>query len=234
MLQESARVWSEVFANAATGAGIIAAGIWAYMRFVLQRDKFPKAEIDHRVAFHPLSDDRLLLRVGMFVRNSGSVLLAWKEGGVRVQQIAPCPPHIAEWIESGLNESDATEGHWPVIGERSLRDHQQEIEPNEADATYFDFVLPTDVQTVVVYSFIMNATKSGIAWNHTTTHRVRCDEGELQMGEREERQGPPKVAPKPAPSVPRVPQPTPTPTPTPQGPPKQPPPTPPPAPKSDG
>lgn len=234
MLQDSAQVWSEVFANTATGLGIIGAGIWAYLRFIRQRDKFPKAELDHRVAFHRLSEDRLLLRVGLFVRNSGNVLLSWKEGGVRIQQVAPCPSHIVKWIEGELSRQNTMEGNWPVIGERSLKDHRQEIEPNEGDVTYFDFVVPTDVKTVVVYSFIMNAAKSGIAWNHTTTHRVTCDEGELQMGEREERQGPPRVTPKPLPSVPRVPQPTPTPAPAPQRPPTQPPPPPPPAPKSNG
>jgi hypothetical protein len=232
LLQESAQVWSEIFVNAATGAGIIAAGIWAYMRFVRQRDKYQKAEIDHRVEFLPLSEDRLLLRVGLSVRNTGSVLLTWKEGGIRVQQVAPCEPHITQWIESGLRETDATEGNWPVVGERSVSSHQQEIEPNEADATYFDFVLPSDVQTVLVYSFIMNSMKSDIAWNHTTTHRVLCYEGESQMSKPEKHQGRPKVAPKPAPSVAPVPQPTSTPAPTRQGPKKQPPPSPPP--KSDG
>jgi len=234
VLQESARLWSEVFANATTGLGIIAAGIWAYSRFVRQRDRFPKAELEHRVTFHRLSDDRLLLRVGLFVRNAGNVLLTWKEGGIRIQQVAPSPSHIVEWIVDGLKGRNTTEGNWPVIAERSLKDHRQEIEPNEADATYFDFVFPMEVETIVVYSFILNAAKSGIAWNHTTTHCVDVDDGEPQMGEKETRQGPPKVAPQTLPKMPRVPQREPTPTPTPQGPPKQPPPSPPPAPKSKG
>jgi len=234
MWQESVRLWSEVLANSATGLGILGAGVWAYWRFVRRRDKFPKAELEHRVTFDKLSNDRLLLRVGLFVRNAGDVLLKWSEGGIRIQQVAPCPSHVVQWIEDGLKTQGATEGNWPVVADRSLTDHRQEIEPNEADATYFDFLIPREVETVLVYSSIMNAAKTGIAWNHTTMHRVSGDDGGQQMGKRERRQGPPKVTPQPLPSAPGAPQPTPVPMPTPQGPPKQPPPAPPPTPKSDG
>jgi hypothetical protein len=63
VLQDSARLWSEVFANTATGFGIIVAGIWAYLRFIRQRDKFPKAELAHRVESHRVSKDRLSRRL---------------------------------------------------------------------------------------------------------------------------------------------------------------------------
>ena len=234
MWQETVRLWSEVFVNAATGVGIIGAGVWAYYRFVRQRDRFPKAALEHHVTFHRLSGSRMLLRVGLVVQNVGSVLLKWSEGGIWVQQVAPCSSHVVDWIESELSPPRSTEGHWPVIAKRSLTDHRQEMEPNETDSTYFDFLIPANVETVLVYSFINNPTKIGIAWNHTTMHRVNCAEGEGQMVENQERQGPPKVTPKPPPSVPpiHVPQPTTIPMPTPQGPPKAPPPAPPPEPKN--
>lgn len=236
MWHDTVNLWVEIAQGVTTTLAIILGGWWAYFRFVRQREGCPRARIEHMVSFKRLSDSSTLLRVGVEIRNEGNVLLKWNEGLVRVQQVLPCPPETVAWLYERLEstETGQTEADWPLLAERAIAKHRQEIEPGEPDTTYFDFILGTPIESVLIYSHIRNATKEGVGWNHTTMHDVDMDAGELLMAKRDTRQGPPKLKPvSPLPSLPpRQPSPMPQPSPTPQGPPKQPPEPPPPPPKA--
>ena len=230
MWQEALQFWTELAENCVTTVAIVLGGWWAYCRFVRQREKYPRATVEHSIACERLSGNAILVRVGVKVSNISSVLLKGETGTLRIQRVSPCSSHLLAWISNKLQSSSAGENEapWPVIAEKPLQLHQQEIEPGEADTTYLDFILEEPLATVLVYSYIANAKKDNIGWNHTTMHEIRDGQEGPQMGdkdttEKQAPQKPPPVIPPPQPA------PDPVPSPRPQGPRKEPPPQPPPS-----
>lgn len=216
MWYDSLSLWTEISQNVATTAAIGVGGWWSYRRFIKGRLNAPHARINHTIVVTRLSNSTVLLRVGIVMENVGHVLLKWDKGMVRVQQVAPCPAHWLKAFGEQLN-AQAKVG-WPLLGQRQLANQQQELEPNETDAMYFDFFLDSSIEIVAVYSYIPNRTKENVGWNHTTIHDLSI--GDSTMGQREERQGPaepPTRPPEPSPAE-RRPADEPRPMPARQGP----------------
>ena len=91
----------------------------------------------------------------------------------------PCSDDLYE----ALSERDDDDEHcepeagWPLLNESRLRfgKGKREIEPGETDEVHFDFVLDSDVQIIVVYSYFKNVTKKRreIGWHATSTYDLR-------------------------------------------------------------
>ncbi len=225
--------WVEISQGILTSLAICVGGCWTYVRFIRGRRKAPWANIIHEATSRRLSPGETLLRVGVKVQNTGNVLLKWDEGGVRLQKVLPCSTERLDWYQEKLNAlgDAATEAQWELLEERKLTNHRREIEPGEMDTIHFDFILPSDLETVLIYSYIRNPTKRNTYWNETSLQDVASNNRNVNMGN--ERQGPLKPAPA-VPAQPPGPAPTPAPpagNPTPQGPMKPAPSPPPPKPR---
>lgn len=171
---DSLKTWAEIVEAGATTIALIAAGIWSYLLFVRQRQRFPRAEVSHRVACLELMPDNLLVHVCVVVKNLGSVLIRLREGHVQVQKVRPLPPEMAKDLDIGadLVAEGCSEVEWPVVGRHNCNwsTAPHEVEPGESDEFHFDFTVPTSTQTVEVYSYFRNTLKGDreIGWNHTT------------------------------------------------------------------
>ena len=90
----------------------------------------------------------------------------------------PWPSRALEAVDSkAVRISDEqAEVKWPLLGEVDLRGEKPgyEIEPSESDELHFDFVISSEVNTVVVYSYLKNVTKQGreIGWNTTSVYDI--------------------------------------------------------------
>jgi hypothetical protein len=110
------------------------------------------------------------------VFNKGEVLLTLVEGFTRVQQMTPWPQDFLEAVseEEDPIEDDRTEVNWPLIEERRFvfEIGEREVEPQEQDEFYFDFVIDAKVQTIVVYTYLKNQVKRGreIGWGITSVY----------------------------------------------------------------
>lgn len=159
-----------------TAIAFVVGGIWAYMLFVRQRQRYPRATLEQRVVHKRVDERRVLLRVSVTVSNQGDVLLSLASGFVRVQQMVPWPSEFVDAIEKGEDPVRAgeTEVEWPLLGERYLtfEESEREVEPGEPDEFHFDFVIGGGVQTVLVYTYISNQHKRGrdIGWGVTTVY----------------------------------------------------------------
>lgn len=158
---------------------IVVGGIWTYLLFVRKRQKYPRANIIHRVEHWPISGGKTLLRVVVNISNKGEILLSLVSGFTRVQQMMPWPPELLESIkhdEEFVKEGQA-EAEWPLLHQRDLafEKGEREIEPGETDELALDFVIDSKVQIVVLYSYLKNKRKwwREIGWNTTSIHDLR-------------------------------------------------------------
>jgi hypothetical protein len=160
----------------ATVIAIIVGGVWSYMLFVQKRQRYPRANIEHRITHRSIPDNKLLLHVAVTVRNTGDVLLSLVSGQTRIQQILPLSLELLDPISKGRDPVKAGDREilWPLIKLRKQkwREQECEIEPGESDEFHYDFILDAEVQTIEVYSYFKNAKKPGreIGWGWTTIY----------------------------------------------------------------
>jgi hypothetical protein len=173
----------EALQAAATAGALLAAGIWTYLLFVRQRQRFPRAEMTHRVVSIELSSYQVLVHAVVLVKNIGSVLIRLREGFARIDRLRPVPSRIAGMLAAGEDPVpvDCSEARWETLKRRDCvwAGDPREIEPGEADEFHFDFFVAADVRTVELYSYFENIRKRrfsnwfrrerrSIGWNHTS------------------------------------------------------------------
>lgn len=70
---------------------------------------------------------------------------------------------------------------WSPYDAQSM-DCKKELEPNESDELWFYFLIPAEIQTVLVYSFLENKHKKGrhtpIGWSKSSIHNLVDKENE--------------------------------------------------------
>jgi hypothetical protein len=169
-----------------TTAAIIIGGIWTYNLFVKERQQFPHANIEQKISHVALSKQTNLLRVGIEIANTGSSRLLLGKSIIRVQQILPIPPCpkqgpcASQQVNAAIKESErqADRFSWPLIAEREKGFEQPlDIEPGEKAPIEFEFVVPSDVKVIRVYSYFRNDQKSNgdneIGWSMSSHYDFR-------------------------------------------------------------
>jgi len=211
--------WSSLFATFLTPIGILTAGLWAYLVFVRTRQKYPRLNLKLEELVRRIDENRILVRIGVHLENVGAVLADLNHIRVWIQQLEP-------WQESDVgsilkipakvskNDDMEVEGAWEILCERTVEygKRQKEVEPGETDVIWFDFVIESDVDLVLVYVYVRNLAKrkrilhkrSEIGWSASksvdTSHlEAKMTESGNKQGsgktERTIKQGDPKKTP---------------------------------------
>lgn len=150
-------------------AAIIVGGVWTYDLFIMERKHYPHANIEQKISHVALSEQTNLLRVGIELTNTGNRRLLSSKSIVRIQQILPVPscpeqgPCVKEEVNNALKEIEqkANRFSWPLIAERENSFKKPlDIEPGEKDFIEFEFVLPTKIKIIRIYSYFSNDLKS--------------------------------------------------------------------------
>jgi hypothetical protein len=175
--------WSNVAANAAQVAAIVIGGWWAYDRFIRQREKWPRASLEQRMSHRALDDDRNFVRLDLRVQNTGEVVLQLTKVRAELYRVLPLTQATSELVQQGkLIRDDDHEADWPCLTdyEQAWEENQVEIEPGESDEFGFDFVIPAEVTTILLYAYIWNASKSDreIGWPSTSLYDLNQPAGE--------------------------------------------------------
>lgn len=167
---------ADIILVAVTVIAIIIGGTWSYWLFVKNRQKFPRASIAHRITHRHIADGKLLLHVNVIISNTGDVLLSLIHLETRIQQLLPLPAGILDSINKGQNPvpEGETEVAWPLIDSQELefKEGECEIEPGESQEIHHDFIIDAEVETIEVYSYLINEQKRDrkIAWDLTTIY----------------------------------------------------------------
>jgi hypothetical protein len=144
----------------------LASGIW----FFIHREHLPKANIAHEVTYRQLTKDIKWVHVSVNITNVGQPLLDIKSGVVRIQQILPLDPIIANQLAVGMDPIPAEDCviPWPLRSVHHLKNLVLQIEPGETDTKEYEFLVPASVQTAKIYSEFKNETEPHLKWIKTT------------------------------------------------------------------
>ncbi len=155
---------------------IIVGAIWTYMLFVQRRQRFPRARIEHKVSCRSLLEGRWLLSVDVLIENSGDVLLSIISWELHIKQMLPPKSELSRVLlrERYISNMGIQIIEWETIASRAdqWQKGKFEIEPGELHQIHSDFVITSDVRSVLIESSFHNARKRGrnLWWNHMSTH----------------------------------------------------------------
>lgn len=173
---------SEIFSNAITGAAVIVGAIWAYWRFVRERTRWPRAEVDIYFTQRSLGESTILLNVKVKVKNDGRGLMELTKLRLDLHRVLPLGGEMRGKIERGKQfEPGSVEANWPLIGQlvRDWENGTAELEPGETDEFGFDFFLGTEIETVFLYVYLDNVAKKrgnrALGWVVTELHDIEIE-----------------------------------------------------------
>lgn len=186
----------------ATVAGIVVAGIWTYMLFVRKREKYPRADLKHRIEFWDISERERLVRVVLVVKNESDTLLRLFHGRTWIQQMKPWPIEVIEQYKEASEESAeaSVEVGWLLISEKK-HDQEREIEPKESDEVSMDFIIDKGYEQILVYSFLENDRKPGRHLGWSTSAVIDFTQNDGVVLQQVQGQAQQKSRPKDAPST---------------------------------
>ncbi len=162
-----------IVADLTTTVAVAVAGIWTYLLFVKNRERYPRAAIEQIASPLLLDDQSSLVRVQIRVSNIGKVLLPIEDLECRLQQVLPVVDAVKARIQANgsLVIGAANDVDWPMLSEARWRYRKghSEIEPGEAEVFCCDFVVSQPVRCVRIYSHLANQSKaSAMGWACTT------------------------------------------------------------------
>lgn len=148
----------QIISTVIQSLAIVIGGIWAYFRFRKKREDCAKAVLSLDVEHFCLDENKILVRVRVKVNNVGNVLLKPAKSIITIDRIIPVESSEYENIiaaRPGIGDSDDTI-LWPTIAEReqALAKDKFEIEPNENDEIWSDFIIDQGLKLFQVYARI--------------------------------------------------------------------------------
>jgi hypothetical protein len=158
--------WVDIAQSVVTIIAVLVGGLWTYDVFIKERHDYPHANIEHKITHLPLTAKNRLLRVGLDLTNAGSSLMEINQSIVRIQQILPAvpcsnDPCAASQLKDASAEVERKDDHftWPLIAERDVK-ATIEIEPGEKQSLDYEFVIPSTVKAIRIYTYFKNEQRS--------------------------------------------------------------------------
>lgn len=162
-----------------TMLAIVVSGFWGYWVFVKNRQQYPRANLSQSITHRKIDGRNILLHVVVIVQNVGEILLCLRTAETRIQKVLPLPKPVAKTLRKGENpvlKGETEINAWPLLGchETGFQENLFEIEPGETQELHHDFVIPSGVKTILVYSYLKNIKKRNreIGWNTTTYYDI--------------------------------------------------------------
>jgi hypothetical protein len=165
--------------------GLLVGGYWTYRLFIQNRQKYPRANLTHKIFHTKLHENKIFLRVKIIISNIGNVLICFNSGFTRISQISP----VCNDVVNSINDFQKKIEHeieWSMIDKKEIdaKKEKCEIEPGESDEIYFDFLIDSDVEIVNIYSYFANIKKKSICgslfkkerpigWQITTIYNLK-------------------------------------------------------------
>lgn len=152
-----------------TIVAIIAAGYW----FCKQGLWSPSANVSHYITHRKLNDDNTYIHVKVMVTNIGKapIELTDDNNSIWLQQILPIDNSNVEISVKG-NKYNMYTINWPKIKETEVYHPKPKhtIYPGENDKLFYDFIIPSKVKTIRVYSYYKNNCDPNFGWSEATIY----------------------------------------------------------------
>ena len=155
---------SDIASDVATIGAVVVGAIWAYLAFIRERARWPRAQLwldfDERLLY----DEKAFLDVKVRVKNEGRGRLRFADFRVDLYRVAPLDAPTRRKIENGTQfDPGQVQASWKLLGQHR-RDFESttraELEPGEMEDFHFDFFISPELETVSVYAYVENEFKS--------------------------------------------------------------------------
>lgn len=161
-LESSAQI-AGIVESAVTALGIVVAGVWAYLIFVRQRQRYPRASLRQSLLCRTLPDGARMLTVEVTMANIGQRLIELDSASVVLQQLSPLSKGATRQALLGHDPLDGggrREVLWYRVGYRRLGFTPViEIEPGETETLLFEFRVSAKLEALKIQTNIENAVK---------------------------------------------------------------------------
>src|SRR5690242_12717437 len=146
----------------ATIIAIIAGGIWTYLLFVEQRQRFPHLKLEHQIMHVPLPEHRMLLVLDVTHSNVGAIKINFSTADIRIYGLKHTPGLSGDMIARLNKEGRAPDeieptAIWGLLAQQA-QDWKRDlfIEPGESDQLHYEFVLSEDDGPLLIYTYYRN------------------------------------------------------------------------------
>ena len=163
-----------------TAAAVLVGGVYAAYKLQVFRDFAPHLSISHSVSHRPVGESYTHIAVTVSLYNSSKVKISLRDGFLRVQQIAPMADQEIERLYAQVfADNEEVDLQWPTLDEvqRTWSKSGGIIEPGERHLEPCEFVIPRDVESVVIYTYFHNpkyaeGLQTPEGWGATTVYNI--------------------------------------------------------------
>ena len=171
-----------IFQASVTVVAIVAGGIFAYHKLQIFRDFEPHLTTSHTISHRFIGDSYVHIAVTADLYNSSRVKMEFREGLFRLQQIAPVSDEETEKLYAQVFvERDYNHLQWATLDEATLQwgPNELTVEPGESHPETYEFIVSTNVESVMVYTYFNNPTfptfSKAPGWGRATVHDIFHD-----------------------------------------------------------
>ncbi len=173
---ESARLFQAVGAVTVIFVG----GVFAYWRLQIFRTFEPHLTISHEISHRAISQNYMHIFVTAKLHNSSKVKIELREAFFSLQLVSPI---MDEEMERLYTETFVEKNNkyiqWRTLDEtqRTWIKNELIIEPSESHQETCEFILFSDIESVVIYTYFYNSlssqyTESAEGWSATTVYDI--------------------------------------------------------------
>ena len=169
--------WANIVLALVTILAILFGGLFAAVKFDLFRDFEPHLTISHTINHRCMGDSYVHIDVTVTLQNSSKVKVDLREGFFFLQQLMPVTDAEVEQIYSEALESKGSQQFvWPTLEEahRNWNENELIIEPGEAYSELLEFIVASEVESVMVYTYFYDPTPSSVpnGWHRATVYDI--------------------------------------------------------------
>lgn len=172
---------------------IVAGAYVGYRKFFLFRENKAQLTVNLTVSSRYINDDNAHIGAIAKAENTGKVNVDIGKIYWRLAVISPYDDAVVEEMREAYGDPGLADGDeqniafdaiepnlpefpWRILGRYQVNRDGMTIEPNETDELSFDFIAPTDIESVVVSMFIENreteSDDTPVGWYRRTYHDV--------------------------------------------------------------
>ena len=170
----------EIVQISVTVFAIVTGGIFAYDKLQIFRDFKPHLTITLESSHRIVSESYVHIAVAVNLKNNSKVRTEILEGLFRLQHIAPLIDDDVEYLyRQVFATKEADEIRWPLLAEdqRTWERNELVVEPGESHQETVEFIVETNVESVLVYTYFFNSrfspgSTSAQGWGATSAHDI--------------------------------------------------------------
>ena len=158
--------WASLTQTIAAVLAVIIGGIWSYHIFRIDAEGVPHADLAVTAKNWLLDPNKRYVLADFSVKNTGKTSLTLTCAQIYIQQVrpVPVPSETATAVAARLNQVNMDGRLMPWLIYQQTTEHlsgrasndKRVIGPDETDHVYVDFVIPSTIQTAIIYGYFQN------------------------------------------------------------------------------